>query len=68
MPSKKWTAPYLTIGDEVSNEVGGVEMMVARLDRSIDPYIAAVVEGGIIIRSGLFPSMSSARSFCEQRE
>ena len=65
---KKWNTPYLAIGDEACAVSGAVECRIARLDRSIDPYIAAVIVDGRIVKTGLFSTMSSARGFCEQRK
>ncbi|SER27848.1 hypothetical protein SAMN05216548_11474 [Faunimonas pinastri] len=44
-----------------------VTLAVNHVDRTIDPYLASVIRNGIIIYTGLHPTLSSARRACEAK-
>ena len=64
---KKWMASYLTVGDEITNHINGAEICVSKIDRRDDPFFASVIRDRIVEATGLFPTLSAARKWCEAR-
>ena len=64
---KKWMASYLTVGDEITNHINGAEICVSKIDRRDDPFFASVIRDKIVEATGLFPTLSAARKWCEAR-
>jgi hypothetical protein len=64
---KKWMDSYLTVGDEITNHINGAEICVSKIDRRDDPFFASVIRDKIVEATGLFPTLSAARKWCEAR-
>lgn len=62
-----WKSPVLNKGDFMIHESGPFLLRVERVDRVIDPYLAAVLKNWVIEYSGLHSSLSDARKTCEEK-
>lgn len=70
MSEQDWKATRLKKGDymflEASVEFPTLSMSVLHMDRTIDPYLASVVQNGIVIYTGLHVTLADARNKCKE--
>lgn len=67
MTEVSWKATHLNKGQSMSLELNGCQLSVAHVDRTLDPFLAGVIRNGIIIYSGLHPTLSDARQTCIEK-
>lgn len=60
-----WKANRLLKGHDMEDRRGKWRLCVGHWDRTIDPYMALVIFNGVIVYTGLHPTLSSARQKCE---
>jgi hypothetical protein len=64
---KPWNASHINIGEAVHQYLYGFDISVEHLDRRLDPFGATVIRDGVVLFTGLFPTLSAARQWCEQK-
>ncbi len=67
METPNWKAPRLKKGDGIYKEMENGSMAVSHIDRTIDPYLAAVVFRGVTVYTGLHATLADARQTVEEK-
>lgn len=62
-----WKTPTLNKGQDINRIEGDFYLSVGHLDRTVDPYLALVMEGWTTKHTGLYPTLAAARQACEQK-
>lgn len=60
-----WKSPTLKKGQYMMHDSSGVTMVVEHPDRTVDPYLASVMNKGVTVYTGLHPTLADARRTCE---
>ena len=61
---KSWNTPWLNKGEAIRTTIRSYTLTISHVDRTIDPYLAGVIKNGVIVASGLCPTLPDARRFC----
>lgn len=62
-----WKSPRINKGESISIVRGKTFMTIDHVDRTIDPYLAAIIHRGKIVYTGLHATVADARQECERR-
>lgn len=67
MPGKPWNTSHLKKRESIYRVLNGFDLSVSHEDRTLDPYLGVVLKDGRILITGLFPTLSRAREWCEEQ-
>lgn len=67
MQEVSWKSPRLNKGQHMVKEIDVGAMSVHHIDRTIDPYLAAVVFRGVVVYTGLHATLADARKTVEEK-